>query len=173
MYVWCWPTRINYMIIMIQVGLARTVYIHRIWPYIWWFPCQKYRICTVYIWFWPTLFIGCFYMVLKGPFLNGTRLPVDQILLMGWWYLPIALPNLKADLLPVSYFVNAVIKLNHLDYAFGCPQFVCQLSCIPTLSFNARARLWNGCYMMDIIHFLFLPLHQTLVLYTQIVSLGS
>ena len=26
---------------------------------------------------------GCFYMVLKGPFLNGTRLPVDQILLLG------------------------------------------------------------------------------------------
>jgi len=22
---------------------------------IWWFPCQKYRIYTVYIWFWPTL----------------------------------------------------------------------------------------------------------------------
>ena len=39
------------------VGLARTVYIHRIWPYIWWIPCQKYRIHTVYIWFWPTLFV--------------------------------------------------------------------------------------------------------------------
>jgi hypothetical protein len=37
------------------VGLARTVYIHRIWPYVWWFPCQKYRVYTVYIWFWPTL----------------------------------------------------------------------------------------------------------------------
>jgi hypothetical protein len=37
------------------IGLARTVYIHRIWPYIWWFPCQKYLIYTVYIWFWPTL----------------------------------------------------------------------------------------------------------------------
>jgi hypothetical protein len=39
------------------IGLARTVYIHRIWPYIWWFPCQKYRIHTVYIWLWPALFI--------------------------------------------------------------------------------------------------------------------
>ena len=39
------------------LGLARTVYIHRIWPYIWWFPCQKYRIHTVYIWFWPTQLI--------------------------------------------------------------------------------------------------------------------
>jgi len=37
------------------LGLARTVYIHRIWPYIWGFPCQKYRRYTVYIWFWPTL----------------------------------------------------------------------------------------------------------------------
>ena len=25
------------------VELARILYIHRIWPYIWWFPCQKYR----------------------------------------------------------------------------------------------------------------------------------
>jgi len=27
----------------VYIGLARTVYIHRIWPYIWWFPCQNYR----------------------------------------------------------------------------------------------------------------------------------
>jgi len=26
-----------------------TVYIHRIWPYVWWFPCQKYRIYTPYM----------------------------------------------------------------------------------------------------------------------------
>ena len=39
------------------VGLARTVYIHRIWPYFWWFSCQKYRIYTVYLWFWLTLYI--------------------------------------------------------------------------------------------------------------------
>ena len=37
------------------VGLARTVYIRRIWPYIVYFPCHKYHIYTVYIWFWPTL----------------------------------------------------------------------------------------------------------------------
>jgi len=24
----------------VSVGLARTVYIHRTWPYVWWFPCQ-------------------------------------------------------------------------------------------------------------------------------------
>jgi len=45
----------------IYVGLARVVYIHRIWPYIWWFPCQKYRIHTVYIWSWPTLYIRYFW----------------------------------------------------------------------------------------------------------------
>ena len=28
---------------------------HRVWPYTWWPPSQKYRIYTVYIWFWPTL----------------------------------------------------------------------------------------------------------------------
>jgi hypothetical protein len=38
----------------ISLGLTRTVYVHRIWPYIWWLPCQKYRIYTVHIWFWPT-----------------------------------------------------------------------------------------------------------------------
>jgi len=32
----------------IFVGLARTVYIHRIWPYIWCIPCRKYRMCTIY-----------------------------------------------------------------------------------------------------------------------------
>jgi len=46
-----WHTQVN----IVCVGLARTVYIHRIWPYIWWFPCQKYCIYTVYIWFWLTL----------------------------------------------------------------------------------------------------------------------
>jgi hypothetical protein len=39
----------------IWLGLARTVYVHRIRPYTWWFPCQKCRIYTVYIWFWPIL----------------------------------------------------------------------------------------------------------------------
>jgi len=32
----------------VYIGLARTVYTHRIWPYVWWFPCQIYRIYTVY-----------------------------------------------------------------------------------------------------------------------------
>jgi len=58
----------------IYVGLARTVYMHRIWPYIWWFPCQKHRIYTVYVWFWPTLnilgiygHVWCAHLVLADP----------------------------------------------------------------------------------------------------------
>ena len=49
-----------------RVNLNR-IYAHRIWPYIWWFPCQKYRIYTVYIWFWPTLFFLVSRGVLRHP----------------------------------------------------------------------------------------------------------
>ena len=35
--------------IYIYIWLARPVYIHRVWPYIWWFPCQNYRIYTPYM----------------------------------------------------------------------------------------------------------------------------
>jgi len=38
--------------------LARTVYIHRIWPYIWWIPCKEYRLHTVYI---------CIHVYIYGP----------------------------------------------------------------------------------------------------------
>ena len=50
-------------ITMLCVGFAKTVclYIHHMWSYIWWFPCQKYRMYAVYkyiyIWLWPTLSI--------------------------------------------------------------------------------------------------------------------
>jgi len=40
---------------VVWLGLARTIYIRRIRPYIWWNFCQKYCIHTVYIWFGPTL----------------------------------------------------------------------------------------------------------------------
>jgi hypothetical protein len=36
------------------------MYIHRTWPYNWWFPHQKSRIYTVYLWFWPTLYINIY-----------------------------------------------------------------------------------------------------------------
>jgi len=42
---------------LFYVGQNR-IYIHRMWPYIWWPPCQKYRMFTVYI---------CVYMVLANP----------------------------------------------------------------------------------------------------------
>jgi len=38
-----------------------------VWPYIWWFPCQKYRIYTVYIWFWPTLYMRSYTVCTYGP----------------------------------------------------------------------------------------------------------
>ena len=38
-----------------HVGWARTIHIHHIRPYICGDFCQKYRIYTIYIWFWPTL----------------------------------------------------------------------------------------------------------------------
>jgi hypothetical protein len=65
-------------------------------------------------------------MVLKGPFLNGTRLPVDQILLLGCWYLSITLnPRLLLEWIFCKKFVNAVVKLKHLDYNSECPRIVC------------------------------------------------
>ena len=41
------------------IGLAKTVFVRRLWPYIWWFSSQKHRMYTVYIWFWPTL-VKCY-----------------------------------------------------------------------------------------------------------------
>ena len=37
-----------YMTVYLVISLPTIPYIHRIWPYIWWFPCQKFRIYTVY-----------------------------------------------------------------------------------------------------------------------------
>jgi len=50
----------------IYMVLANPIYIHRIWPYNWWFPYQKYYIYTVYIWFWPTLHISPYWTSLKS-----------------------------------------------------------------------------------------------------------
>jgi hypothetical protein len=36
-------------------------------------------------------------------------------------------------LLPVSYYVNVVVKLKHLVYNFGCPRLVRLLFCIISL----------------------------------------
>jgi hypothetical protein len=36
------------MTVCMVISLPKIPYIHRIWPYIWWFPCQKYRIYTEY-----------------------------------------------------------------------------------------------------------------------------
>jgi hypothetical protein len=41
---------------IIMVG-QNHIYVDRIWPYIWWFPCQRYIHC-MYIGLWPTKSIG-------------------------------------------------------------------------------------------------------------------
>jgi len=41
----------------IYIGLARTVYIHRIWPYIWWFSCPKYRVHTLHMTVYLVIFL--------------------------------------------------------------------------------------------------------------------
>jgi hypothetical protein len=55
-----WQCARKVVLLCIYVGFARTVYMHRIWPYVWWFPAKN-TICTLYIpinvWFWPTLLI--------------------------------------------------------------------------------------------------------------------
>ena len=83
------------------VGLTRTVYMHRTWPFIRWFPCQKHRIyralanpgyiryfwqkntiiswvvlirsCCVYIRFWPTLTGPLLFRIWESPRIQGER----------------------------------------------------------------------------------------------------
>ena len=56
---------------MSRVGQSR-IYAHRIWPYVWWIPSQKYHIHTVYIRFWPTLMMSkCRCLVDLMCFLRG------------------------------------------------------------------------------------------------------
>ena len=72
---------------------------------------------------------------------EGTRLPVDQILLLGCWYLPITLsPCLLLERIFCQLFCY-VVKLKHLVYNFGCTRLVCQVFCI--FSLIARACPWS------------------------------
>ena len=66
----------TYPLIAWYLGLARSVHMHRTWPYSWWFPCRKHRIYTVYIWFWPTLLISIAWCLLVFRCLFGWR---------RWW----------------------------------------------------------------------------------------
>jgi len=68
-YIWpyvWWFPCQKYRIYTVYLGLARTVYTHRIWPYVWWFPSWKYRLCTV-----------CTYkcIILANPRYNWRTLP--------------------------------------------------------------------------------------------------
>jgi len=79
--------------------MARTGYIHRIWSYIWWFPSQKYRICTVYIYT---------YMVLANP----------MYLLLTW--LSFSSPNL-------TFFYPSLSRANHRRFPFCLGRCCCRL----------------------------------------------
>ena len=37
----------KYRIYTVRLGLAKAVHVRRVWPYVWWFPCQIYRMYTV------------------------------------------------------------------------------------------------------------------------------
>ena len=103
-------------------------------------------------------------MVLKGPFLNGARLPVNQILLLGCWYLPITLTLafLRSD----SFASQSFCKCRRQTQTYGLQLWMpspCLLSVLCTLSCIARARLRNcGGYVLNNSYDLFLPLHQSL-----------
>jgi len=86
-------------------------------------------------------------MVLKGPFLNGARLPVNQILLLGCWYLPITLTLafLRSD----SFASQSFCKCRRQTQTYGLQLWMpspCLPSVLRTLSCIARARLWNGVW---------------------------
>ena len=71
-----------------SIGLAITVFIHRTWLYIRWFPCQKLRIHTVYIWSWPTLHMRSMHTpesVFKSPLTLANFIAVSILT----YYLPI------------------------------------------------------------------------------------
>jgi len=63
------------------LGLAKTIYTHRIRLYVWWFPCQKYHIYTPYIpvnvWFWPTLLISLLPLGVEARACSSCR-PIAQ-----------------------------------------------------------------------------------------------
>jgi hypothetical protein len=52
---WCFCIWIRVGIRYANRVCQNRICMHRIWPYIWWYPCQ-YRLYTVYVWFWPTLY---------------------------------------------------------------------------------------------------------------------
>jgi hypothetical protein len=55
------------------IKLARTVFMHRMWPYIWCLPCQRYCTRTVCVWFWPTLCVKYEQQNVQAVILNEWR----------------------------------------------------------------------------------------------------
>ena len=105
-------------------GLARTVYIHRIWPYIWWFPWQKYRIYTVYIWFWPTLFMCEVLCCLRGDRVScadwGGKVSCANYCVQLWcWFIFEVLCCLRGDRVSCANWGGKV----------SCANYCVQLRC--------------------------------------------
>jgi len=66
---------------------------------------------------------------IEGPISEWHWLPVDQILLLGCWYLPITLrPGHFWERFFQSVF-DAIVELKHLIYNSGCTQTVCHVLC--------------------------------------------
>ena len=108
------------------LGLAKTVLLmHRIWPYIWWIPCQRYRICTVYIWFWPTLVLfnkldegeASLLMICFKPGLSLSRAKAGNWLLC--WVLYFAVTVICYDMDLINLVINwqhvSILRLSHIN----------------------------------------------------------
>ena len=73
-WLWIWSTGVLHVHKLLR--LARTVYIHRIWPYNWWNPCKKYRIYTVYIHcIWPYNWWNPYKNTEYTPYIYGSGQP--------------------------------------------------------------------------------------------------
>jgi hypothetical protein len=99
-----------------QLGLARTVYTHRIWPYNWWIPCQK----NVYA---PYIYI---YMVLANPTDDACNaVPPALFFLFAPCAVFLALLEIRQQSLPLHHTPPSFMishKNLHVMPNFRCPR---------------------------------------------------
>jgi len=132
---------------VVCVGLARTVYLHRIWPYVWWFPCYKYRMYNVYAYNGMVLANRMFVLWL------GRRALAAHA---SCWY------RCTCQLL-ISLHMPAVDITAHASCWYRC---TCQLLIslhMPAVDIAAHASCWYRCtcqllIYVDTIKMLFKPL---------------
>jgi len=85
------PAKITVCTPYMYLWLARIVYIHRIWPFVRWFPCQKYRMYTVYVFMVGQNRICTLYMTVY-LMISLPKIPyVHRIYSSGQLYMPIEL----------------------------------------------------------------------------------